>query len=152
MLVEFESFYYKRNVHKGSWNQKPIFHPAPHLIWFIDFQVPGKGFLVVFKKITQEALNSLFPYYFFEKWRNLCQAKSMLLSFWNTSWLDIRTFWLLVTFYSMQRRKTMCKKFDTSLIVQSEHNITQGVHLVSLLGYSKSLFLKNLQCCHKVCI
>ena len=48
MLEEFESFYYHRNVHNVSQYEKSNFLPAPHLIWYIDSQIPGKGFLIVF--------------------------------------------------------------------------------------------------------
>ena len=48
MLGKFESFYYNRNVHNGSWYGKPNFLSAPHLIWCMDYQ----GFLIVFKNIN----------------------------------------------------------------------------------------------------
>ena len=50
MLGEFKSFYYSRNVHNVSRYEKPNFLPAPHLIWYIDSQIPGKAFLIVLKK------------------------------------------------------------------------------------------------------
>ena len=52
MLGEFESFYYNRNVYNVSWYGKLNFPPAPHLIWRIDSQISGKGFLVVLKKLN----------------------------------------------------------------------------------------------------
>ena len=48
MLGEFESFYCNRNVHNVSQYEKPNFLPALHLIWYIDSQIPGKGFSIVF--------------------------------------------------------------------------------------------------------
>ena len=43
MLGGFESFYYNRNVHDGSWYVNPNYDPVPHLKWCIDSQIPGKG-------------------------------------------------------------------------------------------------------------
>ena len=48
ILEEFESFYYNSNVHNISRYAKPNLLPATHLIWYIDSQIPGKGFLIVF--------------------------------------------------------------------------------------------------------
>ena len=50
ILGEFKSFYYNRNVHNVSRYEKPNYLPAPHLIWYIDSQIPGEIFLIVFKK------------------------------------------------------------------------------------------------------
>ena len=50
MLGESESFYYNRNVHDVSLYEKPNILPAAHLICYIDSQIPGKGFVIVFKK------------------------------------------------------------------------------------------------------
>ena len=52
MLGEFESSYYNSNVHNVSRYDKPNFLPAPHLICYIDSQIPAKGLLIVFKKVT----------------------------------------------------------------------------------------------------
>ena len=72
MLGEFESFYYNRNVHNGSWYGKPNFLPTPHLKWCIDSQITGKGFLIVLINISAGRRK------FLRKPRDLCQAKSML--------------------------------------------------------------------------
>ena len=50
MLGEFESFYYNGNFHYVSQYEKPNILPDPHLIWYIDAQIPGKRSLIVFKK------------------------------------------------------------------------------------------------------
>ena len=110
-LGEFERFYCNRNVHNVSWYEKPTFLPVPHLIWYIHSQIPGKQFL---RKVTGEIGNSCFTTPSLRKPRNLCQAKLMLWTFCNSSWLDISTFWLLVTVFSMPRDlphnyKVMCK-------------------------------------------
>ena len=60
MLGEFESFYYNRNVHNVSRYKKSNFLPAPHLKWYIDSQIPGKGFLMVFKKSNKGRRKFLF--------------------------------------------------------------------------------------------
>ena len=39
----------------------------------------------------------------------------------------------------------MCAKLNKSLNAQCEHDITQRVHLMPLLGYIKNLFLTNPQ-------
>ena len=49
ILGEFESFYYNRNVDNGFWYEKANCPPAPHLTWFIDSQLSGKGSLIVLK-------------------------------------------------------------------------------------------------------
>ena len=60
VLRGFESFYYNRNIHNVSRYEKPNFLPAPNLIWYIDSQIPGKGFLIVFKKSNRGRRKSLF--------------------------------------------------------------------------------------------
>ena len=60
MLGEFESFYFNRNVHNGSWYGKPNFLPGPHLVWFIESQFSGKGFLIVLKILMGEKENFCF--------------------------------------------------------------------------------------------
>ena len=60
MLEEFERSYYNRNVVNGSWYGKPNFLPASHLIWFIDSQISGKGFLIVLKSIHGRKRKFLF--------------------------------------------------------------------------------------------
>ena len=60
MLGEFENFYYSRNVHNVSWYEKPNFLPTAHLIWYIDSKVPGKGFLIAFKKSNRGRRKLLF--------------------------------------------------------------------------------------------
>ena len=67
MLGEFESFYYNRNVHNVSRYEKPNFLPVPHLIWYIDSQIPGKGFLIVLEKSDRERRKFLFLYPLSEK-------------------------------------------------------------------------------------
>ena len=66
-LGEFESFYCNRNVHNVSWYEKPTFLPAPHLIWYIHSQIPGKQFLIVFKKSNRGNRKFLFQYPLSEK-------------------------------------------------------------------------------------
>ena len=98
----------------------------------------------------------------FSKFINKCQKEilrcappsSYVCDFFNTSWLDIWIFWLLVTFCSMprglqQNRKVNGKNPDEPLIGQCERNIAPGFLLVSLLWYQK-VFLTNLQFYHKV--
>ena len=60
MLGEFGSFYCNRNVYNVSRYENPNFLPAAHLIWYIDSQIPGKRFLIVFKKINGGGGNSCF--------------------------------------------------------------------------------------------
>ena len=48
------------NVHNVSWYRKPNFLPAPHLIWCLDYQIPGKEFLIVLKNVNGENGKSLF--------------------------------------------------------------------------------------------
>ena len=67
MLGEFESFYYNRNVHNGTWYGKPNFLLVSHLIWFIDSQISGKGFLIVLKNINGRKRKFLFLYPHSEK-------------------------------------------------------------------------------------
>ena len=62
MLGEFESFYYNMNVYNVSWFEKPNLLPAPHLIWYIDFQIPGKGFFIVLIKSNRGRRKFLFLY------------------------------------------------------------------------------------------
>ena len=79
MLGEFKSFYYSRNVHNVSRYEKPNYLPAPHLIWYIDSQIPGKAFLIVLKKkVTGEGGNSCFSTLSLRKPQDLRQAKLML--------------------------------------------------------------------------
>ena len=70
--------YINRNIHNGSWYVKPNFLPAPHLIWCIDCQIPGKGFLIVLKTLMEERGNSCFSTPTVRKPWNLFQAKLML--------------------------------------------------------------------------
>ena len=67
MLREFESFFYYRNVHNGSWYGKPNFLHAPYLIMFVDSQILGKGFLIVLKNINGRKIKFLFLYPHSEK-------------------------------------------------------------------------------------
>ena len=62
MLGEFESFYFNKNFHNDYWHVKPNFLRAPHLIWCIDVQIPGKAFLVVLKYINGGRRKFLFLY------------------------------------------------------------------------------------------
>ena len=68
--------------------------------------------------------------------------------FYNLSWLDIWTFWLLATPCSMPRGlqhncKVNGRQPNESLIGQCEQKITQGLLLVSLLWYQKVVFDKS---------
>ena len=62
MFGELQSFYYNRNVHNMPRYEKPNFLPAPHLIWYIDSQIPGKGFLIVLRKSNEGRRKFLFLY------------------------------------------------------------------------------------------
>ena len=62
MLRKSESFYYNRNFQNGFWYGKPDFLPEPYLIWCKDSQIPGKGFLIVFKNINGGKRKILFLY------------------------------------------------------------------------------------------
>ena len=62
ILGEFECFHCNRNVHNGSRYGKTNLLPAPHLIWFIDSQISGKGFLIVLKNINGRKRKCLFLY------------------------------------------------------------------------------------------
>ena len=62
MLGKFESFYYNRNVHNGSWYGKSNFIPTPHLIWSIDPHISEKFFLIVFKNFNGGKKKFLFLY------------------------------------------------------------------------------------------
>ena len=46
-----------------SWYGKLNFLPAPHLVWYIDSQIPEKWFLIVLKKINggRRKLRFLYP-------------------------------------------------------------------------------------------
>ena len=60
---------------------KPNFLPALHLICCIDFQITGKGILIVLKKINGGEGNSYYSTSSLKKPSDLCQAKSKLWSF-----------------------------------------------------------------------
>ena len=60
-------FYYNRNVDNRSWYGKPNFLPASQLIWFVDSQISGKGFLIVLKNIHGRKRKFLFLYPHSEK-------------------------------------------------------------------------------------
>ena len=81
MLGEFESFYYNRNVDNGSRYSKPNFLPASHLLWFIDSQISGKGFLIVLKSIHVRKRNFLFLYPHSEKTSGLMSSKVSAVKF-----------------------------------------------------------------------
>ena len=61
MLEEFENFYYNRNVDNGSWYGKPNVLPASHLLWFMDSQISGKGFLKKYSWEKEKISDSLPP-------------------------------------------------------------------------------------------
>ena len=81
MLGEFGSFHYKRNVHNVSWYRKLNFHPAPHLIWGIDYQIRRKEFLIVLKSFHVESRKYLFPYLLFEKVSGPMSSKVDVIKF-----------------------------------------------------------------------
>ena len=81
MLGKFESFYYNRNVNNGSWYGKPNFLPAPHLIWYIDSQISGKVFLIVFKNINGRKRKFLFLYHHLEKTLGTMSSKVNVVKF-----------------------------------------------------------------------
>ena len=67
MLGEFESFRYNRNVCNVCWYRNLSFLPAPRLIWGIDYQILGKAFLLVLKKVNAEGKKVLCLYPLSEK-------------------------------------------------------------------------------------
>ena len=66
-----------------------ILPPCPSFKWFIDSQISGKRSLIVLKILMRERENVCFSALTLRKLQDLCQAKSMLQSFYNTSRLDI---------------------------------------------------------------
>ena len=81
MLGEFESSYCNRNVHNVSRYDKPNFLPSPHLIWYIDSQIPGKGFLIAFKKSNRGMRKLLFLYPLSEKTSTSMPSKVGVMKF-----------------------------------------------------------------------
>ena len=81
ILGEFESFYYNRNVHNGSWYGKTNFLPGPHLQWCIDSQIPGKEFLIVLKNINGGRRKFLFLYPHSEKTSRPMSSKVVVMKF-----------------------------------------------------------------------
>ena len=78
-----------------------------------------------------------------------CQAKSMLWSFYNTSWLDIWTFWLLVILCSMPRSlQQNCKAngnvktagWVTKWAMWTQHNPRVPLGVITMI--SKVCFLQ----------
>ena len=67
MLGKFEIFYYNRNIHIVSPYEKPNFIPPPHLIWYFNSQIPGKEFLIIFKKSNRGRKKFQFLYLLSEK-------------------------------------------------------------------------------------
>ena len=59
MLGEFESFYYKRNVHNVSRYEKPNFLPAPHIICYIDSQQGKEGIPVSLPSLSEKTLEPM---------------------------------------------------------------------------------------------
>ena len=78
MLGGFESLHYNKNVHSVSWYGKPNFLPAPNLICCIDYQIPGREFLIFVKNVNGENGKFRFCDPSLRKPRALRQAKSML--------------------------------------------------------------------------
>ena len=81
MLGEIETFHCNRNVHNVSWYEKLNFLSAPHLIWGIDYQIPGKEFLLVLKKVNGEGRKFLFLYPLSEKALGLMSSKVDVMKF-----------------------------------------------------------------------
>ena len=81
MLGEIETFHCNRNVHNVSWYGKLNFLPAPHLIWGIDYQIPGKEFSLVLKKVNGEDRKFLFLYPFSEKASGPMSSKVDIMKF-----------------------------------------------------------------------
>ena len=46
---------------------RSVFLPAPDLIWGLDYQIRGKQFLLILKKVNGEGRKFLFPYPLSEK-------------------------------------------------------------------------------------
>ena len=82
MLGEFASFRCNRNVHNVSWYGKLNFLPAPHLIWGMDYQIPGKEFLLVLKKVNGKGRKFLFLYPLSEKALGPMSSKVDVMKFW----------------------------------------------------------------------
>ena len=78
MFRQFESFHCNRNVHDESWYGKLNFLASPHLIWCIDYQIPGIEFLLVLKKVMGKAENCCFSTSSLRKPWDLCHTKLML--------------------------------------------------------------------------
>ena len=81
MLGQFESFDWNRNFHDISWCGKLNFLPAPHLIWGIDYQIPGKEFLLVLKKVNGKGRKFLFLYPLTEKILGLASSNVDVMRF-----------------------------------------------------------------------
>ena len=81
LLGEFESFYYNRNVVNGSWSVKPNFLPVSHLILFRDYQVLGKGFLIVLKNVHGRKEKFLLLYLHSEKTSGPMSSKVNVVKF-----------------------------------------------------------------------
>ena len=94
MFGEFQSFYYNRNVRDLPRYEKPNFLPAPHLIWYIDSQIPGKGFLIVLRKSNGGTRKLLFLYPLSEKTSGPLPSKVdivKILQFIMTRYMNLLT-------------------------------------------------------------
>ena len=110
MLQEFEIFYNNTNVHRvyrmtagisSKWDVQLLLWSSFTMVYTLKFT--EKDFWLFSKKVMGKGENFCFSIPSPRKPRDICQAKPTLWSFCNKSWLDIWTFWLLVTFCSLPR-------------------------------------------------
>ena len=110
MLQEFEIFYDSTNVHSvygmtagisSEWDSQLLLWSSFTMVYTLKFK--EKDFWLFSKKLMGKGENFCFSIPSPRKPRDLCQAKPTLWSFYNTSWLDIWTFWLLFTLCSVPR-------------------------------------------------
>ena len=107
MQGKFGSFNYNNNVHSVSRYEKPNFFPAPHLIWYIASQIPGKGFLIILKKSSMGRRKFLFLYPLSEKISGPMPSKVDVMKF-----LQFIMTWYMNLFalsYPLQCAKGACK-------------------------------------------
>ena len=103
MLLEFESFHDNRSAHNVSWYEKSNFLPAPHLIWYINSQIPGKGLLIVLKESNKGRRKFLFLYPLPEKTLGPMPNKVDVIKFLQSIMTWYMNLWLSVTLCSRPR-------------------------------------------------
>ena len=145
MWGEFESFRYNRNVCNVCCYRNLSFLPAPHLIWGIDYQILGKAFLPVLKKVNAEGKKFLCLYPLSEKVLGRISSKVGFMKFCNKSWLDIPMLWsfkvghppLYVTF-------SVCPSVANHISETVHHLIIIFVHMCKMMT-SPSAFLISFE-------